>query len=276
MIKYLITILSFFFFFFLTFNSYSEELPHIINTILFNEKSQSTLTTSEIEFILQFYNTAPDSKYGIVHNNISENNVSKIKQILAKSTYKVSLKDTIFYKLDILGINPYLIIFITAMIPIIELRGAIPVGILFFNLNPFLVILISIIGNIIPVFFILIALKYLEKLFRKVKILNYIIDTVFSITMAKSESIKQYEELGLMFFVGVPLPVTGAWTGSLLSYLLKLKLKESLIYISLGVILSAIIVSFFTFLGWKGLVGGVILLTIGTLLKALTDKKRQH
>ncbi len=272
--KYLITIISFFFL--LTFNSYSKEIPEIINSILFAEKSKQTLSTTEIEFILQFYHTASDSKYGILVKDISENNVNEIKKILAKSTYKVSLKDTIFYKLDMLGINPYLIIFITAMIPIIELRGAIPVGILFFNLNPLLVIVVSIIGNIVPVFFILTALQYLEKLFRKVKFFNYIIDTVFSITMAKSESIKQYEELGLMFFVGVPLPVTGAWTGSLISYLLKLKLKESLIYISLGVILSALIVSFFTFLGWKGLIGGVILLTVGTLLKALIDKRKQH
>ncbi len=169
------------------------------------------------------------------------------------------------------GINPYFIVFLISSIPIVELRGAIPIGILMLKLNWFPVILLSIAGNMMPVFFILYVFKILEKIFRKVPVFNKLIDIVFKITMKKSESIEKYEELGLMFFVGIPLPVTGAWTGSLISYILRLSYIKSIIFIFLGVVVASIIVSAITFYGIKGLIIAISLFVLITLTMGLVE-----
>lgn len=252
---------------------FSDSIPPFLNMTKFhNFLEENKISENEISVIERNYTASSNNRYSVLSDTVSESDSLILNEIFRKLNYKVKFKDRIFYKLDMAGINPYLIILITAMLPIIELRGAIPVGILFFDLNPFLVIAVSIIGNIIPVFFILFLLKEVEMVLRKVKIFSIIIDKVFSITMAKSESIEKYEELGLMFFVGIPLPVTGAWTGSLLSYLLKLSYKKSTIYITAGVFLSAFIVSIMTFLGLKGLLTGISVLTLITVIKGVQNR----
>lgn len=151
-----------------------------------------------------------------------------------------------------IGINPYLVVFLIAMLPIVELRGAIPVGILFLKLQWVYVILFSIIGNILPIFLILFLFGAFEKLARHIPILNKFLDWLFKRTMSKSHKIETYQELGLMFFVSIPLPVTGAWTGSLLAYIMKLKYAKSILFIFLGVLIAAIIVSVLTLLTSMG------------------------
>jgi uncharacterized membrane protein len=156
------------------------------------------------------------------------------------------LGDRLSSQLINIGINPYIVVLIIAILPIIELRGAIPTGILFLHLNPVLVVLISIIGNMLPIFFILFLFKFFEKLLRKIKIFDKFFDWLFKRTLAKSKDIEQYQELGLMIFVAIPLPMTGAWTGALAAYLLNLSYIKSLVYIFFGVLIASAIVSVFT------------------------------
>lgn len=173
------------------------------------------------------------------------------------------------------GINPYLVVFIISAIPIVELRGAIPVGILLFKLDWTLVILISIIGNMLPIFFVLFLFEYIEKLLRNISIFNKFFDWLFKRTLAKSKEIEDYQEFGLALFVGIPLPATGAWTGSLIAYLLKLSYWKSILFIFLGVLLAAIIVSVLTFLKLIGLFIAILLLTIVTIA-GIIKARRDH
>jgi len=154
------------------------------------------------------------------------------------------------------GIDPYIIVLLLAMLPIFELRGSIPVGILALKLDIVQVIIYSIIGNMIPIFFILFFFKPIEKLLRKINFFNKFFDWLFERTKAKSKSIEKYEEVGLMLFVGIPLPLTGAWTGCLAAYIFKLSYLSSLLYIFLGVLIACAIVVTLTLL-WQ--IGAVIL-----------------
>ncbi len=177
------------------------------------------------------------------------------------------------------GINPYAVILIISMIPIVELRGAIPIGILAFGLDWFPVVLFSIVGNMIPIFFVLFIFKYVEKFLRRFQVFDKFFDKLFKRTIAKSKSVEEFQELGLAFFVAVPLPVTGAWTGSLIAYLLKLSYPKSIFFIFFGVVCAGAIVSVITYFKMKGLIIAISVLVIITLfgaLKAYFDKKKDN
>lgn len=148
-------------------------------------------------------------------------------------------------------VNPYVSVLVIAMLPVVELRGAIPAGIAM-GLRWELVILFSIIGNMVPIFFILFFLAPVEKILRNIKLLDRFFVWLYKRTLRKSDSVKKYEQIGLMFFVSIPLPVTGAWTGSLIAYLLKFKYFMSIVYIFLGVCIAGAIVSTITYLAMLG------------------------
>jgi uncharacterized membrane protein len=133
------------------------------------------------------------------------------------------------------------------MLPWIELRGAIPVAMSpppgyeweWWQAYP-----LSVFGNMIPVPFILIFFGYIEKFLRRYDFWNGILDKLFDRTRKRaSEKIKKYECLGLILFVAIPLPFTGAWTGSLISYLFGLKISKSIAMIFIGVLIAGIIVT---------------------------------
>ncbi len=137
----------------------------------------------------------------------------------------------------------YLYLFLISMLPVAELRGAIPLGI-YWGLFPPLVFLISILGNMVPVPFILIFLESVEKLLRKSEMLSRALDWVFERTYRKaSSSVRRWEYLALIFFVAVPLPGTGAWTGSLIAYLFKFDIKKSFLAIFAGVLVAGLLVT---------------------------------
>lgn len=132
-----------------------------------------------------------------------------------------------------------------SMLPISELRGAIPYGLS--KSIPFnTVFLISVLGNLLPViplyFFLENLLKFFEKFNWGVKFNNWLI----SRTKSKSQIIEIYKTIGLLIFVGIPLPMTGAWTGTIASIIFQLKFKNFLIGIIGGVLIAAIIVSSIT------------------------------
>ncbi len=143
--------------------------------------------------------------------------------------------------------NPYIYVFLISMLPFIELRGAIPVGILTLGLNPYNVLMISIFGNMVPVPFFLLFLEDIERYFRRYPYIAKKMDWLFERTRRKSEdSVKKWELLALVLFVAIPLPGTGAWTGSLIAYLFGFEVKRAFLMIFIGVLIAGFAVLFAT------------------------------
>ena len=135
-----------------------------------------------------------------------------------------------------------LVIFIISMIPILELRGGLLAGSLL-NVSILTAIPICIIGNIIPIPFILLFIKQIFKWLKKIKLFRGLIEKLETRAMGKSDSIKKYEFWGLVLFVGIPLPGTGAWTGSLIAALLDIDFKKAILAELLGIAIATIIMS---------------------------------
>ena len=172
-------------------------------------------------------------------------------------------KDNVTTRIDELQISDEVKVFLIAMIPIFELRGAIPIGVLSYKLPLWKVFPIAVTGNMVPIFLILLFFDLITRIFFKVKFLRKLLEAVFRRTRKKGKVIEKYEEVGLMLFVAIPLPVTGAWTGSLAAYLFGLSFWKSILFIFFGVLIAGIVVSFLTSLGWYGAaIAGVALLYI--------------
>lgn len=138
----------------------------------------------------------------------------------------------------------YLVTFIISMIPVIELRGAIPVGVFTFHLTYFEAFIISFIGNIIPAFFIVKYIRPIFDLLSKIKIFKKIIDFATEKAtkkIAESKKLQNGVLFGVYLFVAIPLPGTGAWTGSLIANFLDLPPKKAMPPIILGVFTAGII-----------------------------------
>ena len=133
-----------------------------------------------------------------------------------------------------------------AMSPVLELRGAIPIA--YNNSMPiWSAFLFSVIGNMIPVVLLLLFLEPLAKFLRKVSLFDKIISWVFEKTRARHEKkFERWEKFALILLVAIPLPLTGAWTGSLCAFLFNIKFKESFPLILTGVLIAGIIVSLIT------------------------------
>ncbi len=139
----------------------------------------------------------------------------------------------------------YLLTGIVGMIPIVELRGAIPIGVFTFHLNYLESFICSFIGNILPVYFIVKYIKPLFQFFGRWKIFKIIIDWSSERAtkkIAESEKLQNFTAVGLFLFVAIPLPGTGAWVGSLIANFLDLPPKKAIPPIVLGVITAGIIV----------------------------------
>ena len=139
----------------------------------------------------------------------------------------------------------YIITAIIGMVPIIELRGAIPVGVFTFHLNYLESFLASFIGNIIPVYFIVKYIRPLFDFFGRWKPFKMIINWASEKATKKiseSEKLQNYTALGLFLFVAIPLPGTGAWIGSLIANFLNLPPKKAIPPIFIGVLTAGIIV----------------------------------
>ena len=142
-------------------------------------------------------------------------------------------------------VSPELIIFIISMIPILELRGGMIAASLL-GINWKVAMLICILGNIIPIPFILLFVKKVFE-FLKNTSLSKLIYKLEKKADSKSKDILKYKKFGLFLFVAIPLPGTGAWTGAMIASLLGLKLKNAVISIFLGIVTAAIIMSIFSY-----------------------------
>ncbi|KNF09682.1 putative membrane protein [Gottschalkia purinilytica] len=133
------------------------------------------------------------------------------------------------------------IVMLLAATPISELRGAIPFGISL-GLSPLNSTIISIIGNIVPVPFLLILLEPIFKYFENVIGIGRILTWAKNKGMKHKEKIKKYSVFGLFILVAVPLPSTGAWTGCVVATLFKIKFRDAMIAIISGIVASGIVV----------------------------------
>ena len=124
--------------------------------------------------------------------------------------------------------------------PLSELRGGIPLA-LYLGFSPLESYILAVLGNLIPVPFILLLLDKIKNI--KIKFISKIYLATTTRIEKRRSIIEKYGYVGLMLFVAVPLPITGAWTGSLLAFLLGLNKLKSFIAISVGVSLAGIIVT---------------------------------
>ena len=145
-----------------------------------------------------------------------------------------------------------LLTFLISMVPVFDLRGAIPVGIAS-GLEPWLVCALAIAGNLLPVPFILLFIRHIFAWMRRFDRLRPIVEALEKKASGKSAKVRQYELLGLFLFVAIPLPGTGAWTGSLIAALMEMRLKRALPTIALGVMAAGIAVTLVAVLGVEAL-----------------------
>lgn len=146
------------------------------------------------------------------------------------------------------------VIFIISMIPILELRGGLlAAGPAFLDIATWRAIPICLIGNIIPIPFILWLIRPIFAWLRETKLFRPMVVKLENKAMSKSDKIEKYEFWGLVLFVGIPLPGTGAWTGALIASLLGIKWKKAFGAIFLGVCLAAAIMYVVSYV----LIGGI-------------------
>ena len=143
-------------------------------------------------------------------------------------------------------LTKYLSVFLISMVPLIELRGAIPVGVAM-GLPLWQVYVIAIIGNMLPIPFIIV---YIRRIFhwmrRRSPRLNALVDKLEKKAHLKGQKVTKYKYIGLWLFVAIPLPGTGAWTGALIAALLDMPLRKSIPSIFLGVVTAGLIMTFVT------------------------------
>lgn len=141
-----------------------------------------------------------------------------------------------------MNIKNILYVFLCSMVPIIELRGAIPIG---FALDiPFYInYIISVVGNLIPVPFILLFIRHILYWMKKMPKLDKIAVWVENKAEKNKAKVLKYATFGLYVFVALPLPGTGAWTGALVAAMLDMRMKHSIPAILLGVMTAGVIMT---------------------------------
>lgn len=156
-------------------------------------------------------------------------------------------------------------IFFMSMIPWLEARYVIPVAIKVMGWQWWQAFPLAVAGNLLPVPFILLFFKYIEKYLRRFKFWSDLMDRLFSYTRRRANSkIQRYEYMGLLLFVALPVPFTGAWTGSLIAYLFGLKFIKSFITIFAGLVAAAAIMTFLTLTGVD-----IMIIILGIIILAI-------
>lgn len=133
--------------------------------------------------------------------------------------------------------------FVIAMLPVSELRGAIPYAVTLGNLPWQEAYIIAVIGNFVPVLPILYLIGPVSDKLRKIAVFDRFFTWLFARTRRKGRLIERFEVLGLILFVAIPLPVTGAWTGSLAAFLFGVKKRVAVPSIFLGICIAGVVVT---------------------------------
>lgn len=177
-------------------------------------------------------------------NTVEASETVTDQEVTAENAEKPSLAERLANKLS--GLPDELVCFVVSMIPVIELRGGLIVAAIK-GIPLFKAIAVCIAGNLVPIPFILFLITPIFAWLKKTKLFRPIVEKLEKKSMGKSEKIQKYEFVGLMLFVGIPLPGTGAWTGSLIASLLEIKVKKAFPAICLGLIMATIIMCFITY-----------------------------
>ena len=136
--------------------------------------------------------------------------------------------------------------FLIAMVPVVELRGALPFGV-GLGLEPVTALVVSIIGNMVPVPFIILFIRKILDWMKRFDRFRRIAEKIEAKAAKHEDKIVKYEALGLFLLVAIPLPGTGAWTGSLVAALFDLRLRTAVPIIFAGVIAAGIVVFLITY-----------------------------
>ena len=141
-----------------------------------------------------------------------------------------------------------LMTFFMAMVPVIELRGAIPYGVGVAELSVETATFVSIVGNLVPIPFLIVFTRdVFSWLRKKSEKLNILVCRMEKKAESKKDVVLRYEFLGLMILVAIPLPGTGAWTGALVAAMMNMRLQRAMPAITVGVIIAGCIVSWLTY-----------------------------
>jgi uncharacterized membrane protein len=135
-----------------------------------------------------------------------------------------------------------------AAVPVIELRGALPVALVAYKMNIFWAFLLAVVGNIMPVIFIVFLLEPVSDfLIKHSRFFRWFFKKLFHHTRTKhSHRFEQLEEVALVTFVALPLPMTGAWSGALAAFVFGIPPRKSIPLIALGVLIAGVIVTALT------------------------------
>lgn len=142
------------------------------------------------------------------------------------------------------SLPPEIATMLIAMLPVGELRASIPIGIALYKLSAFSSLLWSIIGNMIPIYFILLAFDPVATWLRKKsRLIDQLLTWLFERTRRKLEKdVAKYGVIALAIFVAIPLPATGAWSGALAAFVFGIEKKKAFLSIFIGVLIAGVIV----------------------------------
>lgn len=153
------------------------------------------------------------------------------------------------------GIPDWLVVFLISMCPVLECRLGMFTAIVLLEMNTFVGFVISFLGNILPIPFILLLINWIFEVFKKIPGLRNIVIWLEERTLKKRDKIDKYGIWGLLIFVAIPLPGTGGWTGALLASLLHLDKKKSFVVISLGVFIAGLIMTVLSLIVGEAVLG---------------------
>lgn len=139
-----------------------------------------------------------------------------------------------------------LMTFLVSMVPVLELRGAIPIGV-GAGLPPLTAMLVAIAGNMVPVPFIILFIRRIFRWLRNKGKIGGFVAKLENRAKEKSAIVKKYAGIGLCILVAIPLPGTGAWTGALVAAIMNMRLKRALPHIFLGVVIAGFIITCLTY-----------------------------
>ncbi len=142
-------------------------------------------------------------------------------------------------------------VFITAMLPILELRGAIPLGLIHYHMGVVETYLIAVAGNFIVVPPLLYLLEPVSNVLRRNRVFDRFFTWLFARTRRRGKLVERYEAIGLTLFVAIPLPVTGAWTGAVAAHIFGVRRRYAVICILVGIMIAGVVVT----LASKGVIG---------------------
>lgn len=139
-----------------------------------------------------------------------------------------------------------LIVFLISLLPVLELRGGMMAA-SWLGLELWRGLLLCIVGNLIPMPLILLTVRRILKWMRRVRLFPTLVNMLETHALEKSGKIQKYEFWGLLLFVGIPLPGTGAWTGALIASLLQIRLPKAMAALTGGILLAALIMTLLSY-----------------------------